>query len=208
MTTLESRGYVATEDDIRHIAGDVLDALSSASGRRLDYLKSLVGTTIHELGAESRSRASNHSRKLDDETRDQHLAVMEAVHLRFYRVVEKVTLANLGGKKGDKELNKRTTYARSSASMLRSWIRVGNDITSLVPSKVTKASLDVPTGKKRALSPSRLTTRAERQGKDLLTTIKKLTAADPEAARSEIDDLLEKLTAYARTLKQHVRKAA
>lgn len=196
MSTLATRGHVATDEDIRNLVRGVLDALTSASGSKLDYLKAIVGTTIHELGAPSRPRAAKGGKIKDDEVRAAHLSALEAVNDRFYDVVKKATAEKLGElglpRKGE-DLNKRTNYARTSFYVIRAWIKAGNDITQLVPAKVSKGSLEVAERPRRRPSASRLTTRAERQSKQLLATFKTLAAADREAAVAELDALLSKL---------------
>lgn len=195
--TLESRGYVATDGDIHNLAAGLLEALSSADGSRRSYLRALIGTTQNELGAPARQRAVSHASKIKDEdVRAQHLAALEAVHERFYSIVMKVTADKLqvpeGRKKGD-ELNRRTNFARTAMYAIRSWMRAGNDITSLVAAKVTKGALAVDGKRKRRLSTSRLSTRAERQSKQLLVTMKTLASTDREAAITEIRELVSRL---------------
>lgn len=195
-TTLESRGYVATEDDIRDLASGFLAALSSANGSKLHYLRALIGTTVHELGAPSRQRAIKGSKITDDEVKASHLATLEAVHKRFHAVVHAETKAQLahlpstGGKRGD-EVAKRCNYARTAMSRIRGWVRAGNDITTLVPAKVKKDDLIVEDRKRRRPSTSRLTTRAESQTKQLFATMKLLAAVDKDAAAAELDSLVK-----------------
>lgn len=194
MSTLESRGYVATDEDIRDIASGFLDALSNADGSRRSYLRALIGTTQHELGITPRTRPGK-PQKLDDETLAKHLAVLEAVHERFYKIVFQTTAEKIPpGPNKPKEVNRRTNYARTSMFAIRTWIRAGNDISTLVPAKVTKGMLAVQK-KRRRPSTSRLATRAERQTAQLLRTVKILASTDREAAVSELEALMRKLAA-------------
>lgn len=200
MSTLESRGYVATEDDIRNLAGGVIDALSSANDNRLHYLRALIGTTQHELGAPSRHRTVKGTKIRDEDVLNSHIEALEAVHAKFYGIVMKTTKEKLagitseGGKKGD-EVNKRTNYARTAFSRANRWVRAGNDITSLVAAKVIRTALEVDGGKRRKPSPSRLATRATRQTKQLLETLRTLAAADHDAAMAGLEALMKKLVA-------------
>lgn len=200
--TLESRGHVATEDDIRTLASDFVAALSSANGSKLHYLRALIGTTVHELGAPSRQRSIQGAKIKDDDVRTQHLAALESVHGRFYTVIKETTakelahLPSAGGKRGD-EVNRKCNYARTALYAIRGWMRAGNDITTLAPGKVTKESLDIPNRPRRRPSTSRLTTRAESQTRMLFATMKTLAAVDKEAAAGELDALMKRIAAMA-----------
>lgn len=177
MRNLESRGYLATDNDVVNMAESAI----AGSRAPATYLRVLVAATIAALGAEPLQRTR--ARTLNDPK--PQLAALAVVHERFYTIVLRVAATVPVGK----ERNRATNFARSSISTLRAWIRAGNDITGLVPAKVTKASLAI----KRAAGPPR---KVAPRLVALAQRMDKLAAqAGPEAARDALEAALQVLSA-------------
>lgn len=192
--TLEQRNYVATEADIENLAGEMLTAQFTAESGPRRYLRCVVATTIDALGAPQRARNGKVER-IDDEEKVRQLGALEAVLGKFYPAVVKASSADLpSGKARAIELNRRTNWARTQASAVRGWIRVGHDLRTLAAAKLTKAMLHV-TPKARAPSPGRLRARVEAVSKDLVARVMELGAIDRAAAISEIELLVGQLAA-------------
>lgn len=187
---LATRNFVASPTDIEGITRSVLAAQSSGSEGRASYLKALIATTQLELGITPRMRKGA-SATLDTGQRAAHLAALEKVHLRFYATVDR-TARQLFPVASAREINRRTNFARSAMSTVRAWIRVGNDITSLVPAKTTKRSLQ-STGLRRQPSQIILMKRARRATKLAEAQIRALAAANPPGAEETLREFAKQI---------------
>lgn len=193
MTSLETKGYVASDADIEALVKQVLSASQDVESGRATYLRSLVATTQNELGAKPRVRSSGKIPKLTPEQIEGQLAALAKTHARFYEHVVKVASADIpAGKTQALELNRRTNFARSAVSTVRGWIKDGNDITAVAAVRVTKAQLAVRAGPRKARPPNvkRLKAAAERQSKGLIKTLLELAESDKEAAIAELNVLM------------------
>ena len=187
MKTLESRHYVATETDIANLVATHDDALIARDTARATYLKALTATTIAELGAPVRLRAGKGATLSADDI-SNHVAAFEKVHQRFYAVVLKTI-----GEGPPKERNARANFARSAASTLRRWIKAGNDVRSLAPARVTKASLRVGGGAGRGGRPP--ARRVEAMAGRLTAGAEELAKTDKAAAIAAVEGAMTKLAA-------------
>jgi len=172
--------YVATPSEIEVLARDYFMALNVTGEGRVTYLRALVDTTKAQLKLE----------------KGEPLPTLEKVHVGFYEAVlkaaEAATPPRIPGRA--KEINKKSNFARSAASMLRSWMRhKGNDITKLVTKRVTKSSLVVP-HKARPPSPARLKARVEAASKALVSHLLALGDKSPSVAGEELELLMTQLT--------------
>lgn len=147
MTTLEARGYVATEKDIEALTLAYDAARTQAGSAGGTYLRALVATVQSDLGIKARERAaSGPSVDTPSEERARQLAAFERINETFYGVV-------LRGLSGDSmERNRKSGFARSAGSTLRRWIRSGHDVGRLAAARVTRDALEaaIPADKKRA----------------------------------------------------------
>jgi hypothetical protein len=182
MSSLETRHYVATLEDVAAITREVIAAQKSGQQSRNTYLSAVIATTQKELGERPRLRSAS-PMKLSEEERAEQLAALESVGERFYGAVVKAARELIGGAdRGGRELNRRTTFARTSLSAIRRWVKAGNDITSLVAGRTTKAALATP-GRRKGPSVKVLGNQTRRYGSRLEKTLSTLAQADAEAAR-------------------------
>lgn len=185
MSSLESKNYVATPEDVARITRDVLEAHKLRTGGVATYLSALIATTIAELGENPRQRTASATDKLSAEETAEQLAALDKVHTRFYAVVVKTAREKIEGPdRGGLILNRRTGFARSSMSTVRKWVRHGNDITSLVPGRTTKAMLYIK-GKRNGPSVKVLGNQTRRYSSRLEKTLSTLAQTDMEAAREQ-----------------------
>lgn len=191
--SIESKGYIATPNDITALTQEILGAAQAMNGGKATYLRALIGTTVDELGAPVRAHAKK-AGKLKQAEITAHLAALEAVHTRFYEAVVAAASDHLPTGKGEKalELNRRTNFARSSMSTVRGYIRAGNDITALVPARVVKAALAVPRTVK-PVSPKRLRSKVEKLSKAFMAQAIALAEVDAVAAVGELEMLMGQL---------------
>lgn len=196
MATLESRGYVATDDDITAIARTVLTAHDEAATGRASYLRTLIATTQSEMGVKPRMRASAKPTKLEQSQIDAQLASLEEVHKRFYELVFEAAEAAIpsGTKDRGIEVNRRTNFARTAMSIVRRFVRAGNDLTVVVPARATRDSLRVADTTIRTVPTSSLKRKAEAQSKALMATVIGLADADRKVALEELTLLLNQVT--------------
>ncbi len=192
MSSLDSRNFVATATDIAAIAKAYSNALDSSHATRGTYLRALVATTQHALGAKPRLRASSDDKPtLDKEGIRTQMGALDSVHESFYEVV----LANVEG--NAEERNRKSGFARSAVSTVRAYIRSGFDITALAAARVTKAALasvSVSIRKPRQVSVSVLRKRAD----NALSTLSKIgdavAKADKAAAIEVLEAIVQKLS--------------
>lgn len=131
--TLEARHYVArTNEDIKALVTQYFEAQDTVKAHRGTYLKVLVATTKAEINLPARDTPVR--LKVNAEDRAIQLAALESVHKRFYAVILQTVKAM---KIPPEEVNKRTTFARSYKSILRSWIKRGNSLAGLAEAKVS-----------------------------------------------------------------------
>lgn len=182
-----------TDADIAKLTRDYLNAVSTAAGSRITYLRALVETTIREIGATPRtSPPRGRQTKMTPETTASQLAALQATHERFYAIVIKVASEDLPAKDQAAELNRRTNFARTALYSARLWVRAGNDLTVLVVQNLTKAALAVKTTP-RAASARQLRGRVERRSKAVMAAILALEDTDKAAAMAELNTLMGQL---------------
>ncbi len=121
-------------------------------------------------------------------TKRGQLAALKRAHEHFYPHV----LKGVGGTSLDsKERERRGTFARTSTSTLRSFVKSGGDIRSLDLATLTKSSL------RKAVAPTESADRAERAMSRangvLLRASRRLARRDPARARELIERAIEAL---------------
>lgn len=189
---LEARNYVATDADIDDLAESMRLGQSATDTIPRVYLRAMLATTIHALGAPLRQRAAKVA-KVDEPEQARQSAELEKTIERFYaRVVAKYEAETPPGPKRAEEMNRKTNWARSAALALRNWLRAGRDLRTLAPARLIKADLYVPP-RARAPSPSRVKFRVERVSKELVARVIELAAIDKSTAIAEIELLIGQL---------------
>lgn len=166
--------------EIGEFAKAYFTAQDAAGEGRTTYLRALLATTQERI-------------KL---TKAEPLAALEAVHAAFYAPVLAAAQEFIPPRVPQRALlvNRRTNFARSSMSLLRTWIKhEGNDILKLTPKRVTKASLIVP-HKPRTPSQARLKAAVEAASKALVARLLALGERDHATAAEELELLMGQLT--------------
>jgi hypothetical protein len=188
--TLESKNYVASNDDIQTITRTVLDGATAVDTGARSYLRALIATTQEAIEGRPRQHAVKRP-KLADVAVKAQLTALDATHERFYKIVLATCAA--AGAKG-KVLNQRSNFARTALYAVRTYVRAGNDITALAPARTSKASLMVAgRAKVKPATPKRLTTRAEKQAGLLVSTLATLAQADKDAAIAALESAMGRL---------------
>lgn len=190
--SLESKHFVASPTDVEAITKAVLDAQSTGSSGRTNYFIAFIATLQDRLGVPPRKRQAAIG-KVSPEEKARHLEMLEAVNEEFSKSVNKAAREMLGSSYTPQKLQTATNFARSAASTVRSWVRAGNDITTLVAVKATKKQLAVAAKRPRPPSFVVLTKQANRWSERLVKTVTVLAAADQTVARETLETVITKL---------------
>lgn len=200
MSTLESRDFVATSADIEDITRRRLSASIQASQSQDTYLKALTATTIVELGEKPRTRNTAKADALSPDEIRAHLVALENVHQRFYAIVLKAILEGPEelGRKRKTMAHRKATFARTSKTLLRAWIKAGHDIRALAAARVTKPMLirEIPDAPKPVAATMRR--RALGLGDRLISLVGSAPKADKPAAVEALESVMQ-LLAYQMT---------
>lgn len=189
--------YVSTEQDIETSTRQMIGAVNTATQTRGEYLPRLVATAQHELEIVAKPRSAGRVAKLTDEEMQRQIAGVTLVHERFYAVVLREWDAAIpkGTKDRAKVLNSRTNYARTAVSILRTYIRSGKSLATVSPHTVNLRDTLKIVGPKRsrAVSPTVLRKRAEKEAHAFMSTVLALGETDKAAAISELELLVGQL---------------
>lgn len=187
------QGALLTDDQVRMLTRQILQARVAAESGTGSYLQGLVHTVQVELGVTPRVNPV-HIKKLTEEGIKVQLTALQAVHNRAYAIVLEVCAENLlPGKTRAQELNRRSNFARTAMSVVRRWIRAGKDITCCAASKISKASLRVEVDRTRQASPRVLTRRVEKGITELIDRATILAAVDKATAVVQLESALSKI---------------
>lgn len=190
--TIETKNFIASENDIEKLAGLILDTDQRASSARGIYFKAAIATTQAELQSPPRQRNVN-AERLSATDIETHLKAFESVAERFHAAVVRIAEATVPVP-DNKLRRKRTRYSHSALSTIRGYIRAGNDIRAIAAHKATKAALATPMRKRKA-SVDQLKRRVGTLGASLQRLAKQLCGADREAALETLRPILAQLAA-------------
>lgn len=182
-----------------NIIQTIAKANYAATGQQVETLAHAVvvgkmgeSTYLRVLTAHCQAEAGNARRRLPNDAVE---AIIDKVHARLYPHVQKGVQANgLGGDElPAKEINRRSTFARTSASELRAYVSKGGDLRTLVVSELTRSQLrkfgtTVPTGTRAQRSLQKSTEAVERAAL-------RVAKGDPDEARERIEAAIEALQA-------------
>lgn len=202
--SLESKNYVASPTDIENLTRSVLEAARTGVEGRASYLRALIATTQARLKSGPRLRQTGIS-KLSPTERDKQIEKLEEVDAEFYTLVKKAAYEALKeqGRYSAIEHNRRCNFARSSRSVVRTWIKAGNDITSLVAGKTTKGMLALAPRQGKPPSTRVLTNQVQRITDMLKPVAIALYVADDAAGRAELDKLKDWIDEMVHTERKH-----
>lgn len=137
--SLEARAFIASrDDDIDALVTQFIEAQNALITAKGTYLKVLLATTQAELHLKPRKVRARRLEALPAPDVPVHVMALESVHKRFY-------VKLLAGYKAKgllpAEVNKKTSFARSYKSVVRTWIRSGRNIGSLAAGTITRDAL-------------------------------------------------------------------
>lgn len=152
---LESKGYVASAEDIEAITQAALDATALGGTSRMTYLRALVATTQQQLGM-TQTRRRGVPPAMDEAEIRRQLEALETVQERFYPAVMRTVqatplLEDERGQDRNAVFNRRATFARTAKATVKAWISSGHNLKGLVASKVTKYALQAEVVQRRVV---------------------------------------------------------
>lgn len=165
--TIEAANYRPTNEQLEQLAFTVTLGLSS----RGTYLRVLAAAVIDAKV-----------------TKRGQIGALNKSHSTFYPAI----LKGVGGMSLDaKERERRGTFARTSLSTLRSFVRHGGDVRALDLATLTKSSL------RKSVAPAEVADRAERSmsrsNATLLRAARRLARRNPTRARELIRHAIDAL---------------
>jgi hypothetical protein len=183
--------WVATEHDVEVLAHERYANAVLVSNSDGTYLKVVLVAAQAKLG-----RPRGRGVKPNAEAQ---LTVLSAVHEVFYpAVLRGVTTPDIAIEAGldpkeqqrrSLDRNSRSAFARSAVSTLTAFVRAGGDLRTVDPATVTKAALRAATAPPE---PSEKVARQiQRSSKALLRAIGRRARDNPEAARAEVEALMQ-----------------
>jgi hypothetical protein len=194
--TIDTKNFVATVEDIQELVHQVMEAGQTRNGAHDTYFKALIGTTQSDL------------KGTKDVTEAMQMKSLALVHKRFYAaVLEAVNtpdIANGGRLKQEEktrrtlERHRRSNFARSAYSTVRSWLKAGgHDLMAVNVAKTSKAQLFAETpkreGAQRVPSAARIRKRTDTLVERIMEGTRQLANADPKEARAVLDEALQKI---------------
>jgi hypothetical protein len=191
---IEKHHYVATEAQVEQLAKEQYIHSSEVARANSTYLRVLIAGCQAELGGKRGKAPSAESQ----------LAVLEKVHGRYYAAVLRgVTTEDVEPsdalertERGRRQLerNRRSGFARSAATTVRNYIRMGGDLRGLDLATVSKNSLQRFVAEAQQLSPTdKMTARIQRFEKGLLRAITQQARGDPNLAAANLEAIVERL---------------
>lgn len=194
--------YRATESDIENLARDYLAAQAQSRAVSGTYLKILAASAQAEARERNPLKPST-----DSELSAMYARAVAAIHKRFYPIILRtLTTPDIAKapnlKPAEKhrranERNRRTIFARSAYSTLRSWVRAGHDLLTLNVEKLTKRLLiaGLPPAKPTRLTTARLVSSGETATMRLTKFIKRLKMRDENQAAQVVASALDEFNA-------------
>jgi hypothetical protein len=193
--TIDVKNSVATVEDVKELTRNAMDASAQVSETRQTYLSWLIGTTQAELRG---------TKDITDEMQAKSLAI---VHKRFYpAVLEVVATADIADvprlraeekTRRSLERNRRSNFARSAYSTVKSWLKSGSrDFMALKPDRVTKSQLLAETPRSnvvRAVKPDKVRERVTEFVEKVLNSTRQLANSDAAGARAILDEALQRI---------------
>lgn len=193
---IESKNYVATEHDVELLAAAHLACSDATKRVDVSYLRILVAALQARFnGLRGRKKAAA------PEDLKQHSEYLAETHTRLYAFVLKgVTTPDVMDEETlDPDTrraragvrNGRAAFARSSASTLQLYIRMGGDVRGLHVADVSKSQLRAFAKSKAPPTPRNELVLAgiKRVESEALS----LAADDPDAAREVVEECMERL---------------
>lgn len=217
---LERRAYIATTKHIEALALTYVDSRLKVMTAGSTYLRILVAECQAAVVAAGESAAKGAASTSDGSGKDAGTSAVDLlrtqrhalglIHRKYYPIIlSTVTTPDVAKaprmspeekRRRAKERNRRSNFARSSYSLLRSWSRAGHDIMQLRVERVSKRLLaeGIPAqeranSKVAALQGRRAIKAIDRQGAQLRALAERAVKVDGPAAAAAIEKLARQL---------------
>lgn len=208
-TTIEKANYLATAEDVATLATSNLEAQQMIGRVHGCYFRILLARTQHAICGKPTLRAREKAEKMTPEDTEAHLKAFETQHAELYAaVLNAVRSADTESRKNLEtdeqnrralERNRRTNFARSAASVLRTYIKRGGNVLRLAVPHATKSAVAAMTPPAEDAEPAegrseRTVTRAAAR---IVAAVQSMAAEDKEGA---VDVLRKALGLIAGTM--------
>lgn len=184
--SIERVNYAANDSQVEQLAHAVV------LGKRGE------STYLRVLAAHCQSQLGRGRRRVPTDAQE---AIIDRVHAKLYPHVQRGVQANgLGDELPAAEVNRRATFARTSASELRGYVNRGGDLRELIVGELTRAQLrkfgaEVPKGTRAERSLIKSADAVERAAR-------RVARGDPDAAYEAIEATIAKLQAVLASLEE------
>lgn len=187
--------FLATDDQVKALAGRYATGLQAQDTVRGCYLKVLTAATI-KAAKPAKGKAS------------EIMTYLEKVHEGYYAIVMKgVTTPEIAEDESldqeqrtirSLERNRRSNFARSAKGALTAYLKAGGDLFQLNPDTVTKRELQtfVTAMREKNAEPKSLQHRAELAVTRIEEMCRELADEDQDAAMVTVQELMARMTNF------------
>lgn len=202
---IEKADYCVSMDVVRNLATQHLSAQQAVSQTHGAYFRILLATTQKEICGKPTLRARP---KMDTPTAEElaeHLEAFEKAHAALYATVldavrssdveDRPNLSTDEMNRRAKERNRRSNFARSAASTLRTFIKRGGNVLRLAVHTATKNAVAGMTPERDDAEPSedRTPAKADRAAERIVELAEALAETDKARAATVLQSALAKL---------------
>lgn len=201
---IEKANYVATPDDVEKMAREQFEASQLQGRTHSTYFKILLACVQTEIAGKPTLRQGRGALPALDT--DKHLEAFEAVNGRLYAAVIRGTvtpdiepsdsLSTEEKNRRSMERNRRNTFARTAASTMRKFIRLGGDIRKIVVPTASKPAMASATPKGDSPNDDAIArARVKRAANRLATVVEELAADDRKLAAEALQEAMPEVAA-------------
>lgn len=206
LSNLERSSYVLKPEQVGELARVYVEHQKELAAIGGSYFRVLIASTLAELGEKVKLEPHRgKAPKYDEAEKTRQLAAFEKTQTAFYNAVLDAVVSD--DIKDDEqkpkaersanalERNRRTNFARSAASTVRGYIKVGADLRVLNVATITKGQLQDIASARSPRKPEgvALGARVESLGKRSVRLIEQLAKVDEGAARHRLEALVATL---------------
>lgn len=203
---IEKANYLASAEDVQSMTSVHLDAQQTVSRTHGTYFRILVACTQKDICGKPTLRARSHAGDGAQIDTAAHLEAFERINSSLYAAVLRASVpAELEGndrlnadeaRRRSLERNRRTNFARSSATTLRQFIKRGGNVLRLSVPTVTKNAVAAMTPAAEGEgqpSEDRARRKAARAASQIIATAEAIAESDKPSAIAVLQDTLSRV---------------
>jgi len=191
-STLETTGYLATNEQLAALAQEYASGLGLIGGVRASYLRILVAHSQQDAGRQLKKLTPVQTRKLVQATHDRlYAVVLSAITTPELAADER--LSPRENTKRSLERNRRSNFARTAKHAIDLYLDCGGKLWALKPATVTKEELRRIARPDDRGSARGLVRSATRTVERTIKMVTQLAETNKAAARKLAAELIDKL---------------